>query len=193
MNVAARYQQQAEPGTILVGARTYRSTHGAIVYQPLSPIQVKGKPQPLRVWQALEAVEDQSAPPTQHLRGIEGLPSPFIGRVPELALLDAMYERVIGERRPHLITLLGAPGIGKSRLVREWMQRIRQQNMSEKSASQESDLAPQAPLTLEGRCPPYGAGITYWPLAEILRSYAGFVDSDTTEQASERLVQRYRT
>src|SRR6185437_4200837 len=56
----------------------------------------------------------------------------------------------------------------------------------------EGNLASQAPLTLEGRCPPYGAGITYWPLAEILRSYAGFVDSDTSEQASERLLQKIR-
>jgi class 3 adenylate cyclase/tetratricopeptide (TPR) repeat protein len=190
VNVAARFQQQAEPGTILVGSRTYRSTHGAIVYQPLSPIQVKGKPQPLRVWQALEAVEDQSAPPTQHLRGIEGIPSPFIGRAPELALLDAMYERVIGEQRPHLITLLGAPGVGKSRLVREWMQRLRQQNTGASGTAQSGEHASQTLLWLEGRCPPYGAGITYWPLAEILRSFAGFVDSDTPEQASERLLQK---
>ncbi len=193
VNVAARLQQQAEPGTILVGSRTYRSTHGAIIYQPLSPIQVKGKPQPLRVWQAIDAVEDQAAPPTQYLRGIEGLPSPFIGRVPELALLDAVYERVIGERRPHLITLLGAPGVGKSRLVREWAHRLRQQNAGKSGASdapEEGHLAPQPPLWLEGRCPPYGAGIAYWPLVEILRCFCGFTDSDTSQQAGERLLQK---
>ncbi|HEY7350350.1 MAG TPA: adenylate/guanylate cyclase domain-containing protein [Ktedonobacterales bacterium] len=190
VNVAARFQQQAQPGTILVGGRTYRSTHGAIVYQPLSPIQVKGKPKPLRVWQAIEAVEDQAAPPTQHLRGIEGLPSPFIGRAPELALLDAVYERVIGERRPHLITLLGVPGVGKSRLVREWIQRLRQQHTGESATQTDDGPFPQIPLFLEGRCPPYGAGITYWPLAEILRSYAGFVDDDTSQRARERLLQK---
>lgn len=190
VNVAARLQQQAEPGTILVSSRTYRSTHGAIVYQPLNPIQVKGKPQPLRVWQVIDAVEDQAAPPTQHLRGIEGLPSPFIGRVPELALLDAVYERVVGERRPHLITLLGVPGVGKSRLVREWVHRLQQQHTSESDPPEIGNLAHQAPLWLEGRCPPYGAGITYWPLAEILRSYAGLIDSDTPQQASERLLQK---
>ncbi len=190
VNVAARLQQQAEPGTILVSARTYRSTHGAIVYQSLSPIQVKGKPKPLRVWKALEAVEDQAAPPTQHLRGIEGLPSPFIGRGPELALLDAMYERVIGEQRPHLITLLGVPGVGKSRLVREWMQRLRQQNPDGDDASPGGDPALQPPLWLEGRCPPYGAGITYWPLAEILRSFCGFIQEDSTQQAGDRLLKK---
>ncbi len=192
VNVAARFQQQAEPGTILVGSRTYRSTHGAIVYQPLSPIQVKGKPQPLRVWQAVDAVEDQAAPPTQHLRGIEGLPSPFIGRLPELSLLDAMYERVIGEQRPHLITLLGAPGIGKSRLVREWMQRLGQHYPGDIGFVPTSEPPFQKPLWLEGRCPPYGAGLTYWPLAEILRCYVGIVDSDTSAQASERLLQKVR-
>ncbi|HLW01534.1 MAG TPA: adenylate/guanylate cyclase domain-containing protein [Ktedonobacterales bacterium] len=191
VNVAARLQQQADPGTVLVGARTYRSTHGAIVYQPLSPLQVKGKPKPLRVWQALDAVESQAAPPTQHLRGIEGLPSPFIGRAPELALLDAMYERVIGEQRPHLITLLGVPGVGKSRLVREWMQRLRQQRASDADSSgQGSNLALEPPLWLEGRCPPYGAGITYWPLAEILRSFCGFIHEDSPEQAGERLLKK---
>jgi class 3 adenylate cyclase/tetratricopeptide (TPR) repeat protein len=190
VNVAARLQQQADPGTILVSARTYRSTHGAIVYQSLSPIQVKGKPKPLRVWQALDAVEDQAAPPTQHLRGIEGLPSPFIGRAPELALLDAMYERVIGEQRPHLITLLGVPGVGKSRLVREWVQRLRQQRANDDTSSQNGNLALQPPLWLEGRCPPYGAGITYWPLAEILRSFCGFIHEDSPEQAGERLLKK---
>jgi class 3 adenylate cyclase/tetratricopeptide (TPR) repeat protein len=190
VNVAARLQQQAQPGTILVGSRTYRSTHGAIVYQPLSPIEVKGKPRPLRVWQAIDAVEDQAAPPTQHLRGIEGLPSPFIGRVPELALLDAVYERVIGERRPHLVTLLGTPGVGKSRLVREWNDRLRQQSTREEDALHDGARSPQAPLWLEGRCPPYGAGITYWPLAEILRCFCGFVEGDTPPQASERLLQK---
>ncbi len=190
VNVAARLQQQAQPGTILVSSRTYRSTRGAIIYQPLSPIQIKGKPQPLRVWQAIDAVEDQAAPPTQHLRGIEGLPSPFIGRIPELALLDAVYERVIGERRPHLITLLGAPGVGKSRLVREWMQRLSQQRSLQSVPLQNNDLASQPPLWLEGRCPPYGAGLTYWPLAEILRSFAGLTDGDTSQQAGERLLQK---
>jgi class 3 adenylate cyclase len=189
VNMAARFQQQAEPGTILVGSRTYRSTHGAIIYQPLNPIQVKGKPQPLRVWQALAVVEDQAAPPTQHLRGIQGLPSPFVGRAPELALLDAVYERVIGEQRPHLITLLGVPGVGKSRLVREWAQRLRQRH-SESSPSQDGHHASQPPLWLEGRCPPYGAGITYWPLAEILRSFCGLTNIDTPEQTSAHLLQK---
>ncbi len=193
VNVAARLQQQAQPGTILVGSRTYRSTYGAIVYRALSPVLVKGKQGPLRVWQVIKMVEDQAAPPTQHLRGIQGLPSPFIGRIPELALLDAVYERVIGEQRPHLITLLGAPGVGKSRLVREWINRLQQGGPAEETAQTEEaakDLTEQRLLLLEGRCPPYGAGITYWPLAEILRSYCGFAQAATPQQASDCLRQK---
>ncbi len=194
VNVAARLQQQAQPGTILVGSRTYRSTRGAIVYQPLTPIEVKGKPQPLRVWQVLRTVEDQAAPPTQHLRGIEGLPTPFVGRMPEIALLDAVYERVTGERRPHLVTLLGIPGVGKSRLIREWASHLWQHDRAsehpETGPAPEAHLAAQQPLLLEGRCPPYGAGITYWPLAEILRAYCGFVEGETPQRASERLLHK---
>ncbi len=190
VNVAARLQQHAQPGTILVSSRTYRSTHGAIVYQPISPLTVKGKPEPLRVWQALRSVEGQAAPPTQHLRGIEGLPAPFIGRAPELALLDALYERVIGERRPHLMTLLGTPGVGKSRLIREWMSQLRQHVSVQDASQQAGHLLSEQPLILEGRCPPYGAGITYWPLAEILRTYGGVSEGESAQTARECLLQR---
>jgi class 3 adenylate cyclase/tetratricopeptide (TPR) repeat protein/ribosomal protein L40E len=192
VNVAARLQQHAQPGTILVGSRTYRSTRGAIVYQPVSAFTVKGKPAPLRAWQALRSVEGQAAPPTQHLRGIEGLPAPFIGRAPELALLDALYERVIGERRPHLITLLGAPGVGKSRLIREWMRQLRQQPSVQDGLQRAGNPLFAQPLVLEGRCPPYGAGITYWPLAEILRTYSGMSEGESAQAARERLFQRLR-
>lgn len=190
VNVAARLQQNAQPGTILVGSRTYRSTNGAIVYQQVGPLAVKGKPEPLRAWQALRSVEGQAAPPTQHLRGIEGLPSPFIGRAPELSLLDALYERVIGEQRPHLITLLGTPGIGKSRLIREWITRLRQPSQPQKAPQPANNVTSEQLLVLEGRCPPYGAGITYWPLAEILRAYCGFTDGESAEAAQERLFHR---
>ncbi len=190
VNVAARLQQNAQPGTILVGSRTYRSTNGAIIYQQVSPLAVKGKPEPLRAWQAIRSVEGQAAPPTQHLRGIEGLPSPFIGRAPERSLLDALYERVIGEQRPHLITLLGPPGIGKSRLIREWITQLRQSSQAQEPLQHISNEASGHLLVLEGRCPPYGAGITYWPLAEILRAYCGFTDGESTERAQERLLYR---
>lgn len=189
VNVAARLQQYAQPGTILVGERTYRSTQGVIVYEPLSPIEVKGKSEPLRVWRAIKTIDDQAAPATQRSRGINELPSPFIGRAPEMAILDALYERVIEEQRPHLVTLMGPPGVGKSRLVREWMRRALHGETARSTSSQitTSQATPAEPLMLEGRCPPYGAGITYWPLAEILRSYCGFTESDSSQAARERL------
>ncbi len=191
VNVAARLQQHAQPGTILVGERTYRSTQGVIVYEPLSPIEVKGKSEPLRVWRAIKTIDDQAAPATQRSRGINELPSPFIGRTPEIAILDALYERVIEEQRPHLVTLMGAPGVGKSRLVREWLRRALHGETTKTTSSQTAENKttppPPEPLLLEGRCPPYGAGITYWPLAEILRSYCGFTESDSAQAARDRL------
>ncbi|HEY7127604.1 MAG TPA: adenylate/guanylate cyclase domain-containing protein [Ktedonobacterales bacterium] len=191
VNVAARFQQYAQPGTILVGERTYRSTLGAIVYESLSPIEVKGKSEALRVWRAITTVDDQAAPATQRSRGINELPSPFIGRATEMAILDALYERTIEEQRPHLVTLMGAPGVGKSRLVREWLMHILHgEHVTGDSHFAESKTPqPQLePLMLEGRCPPYGAGITYWPLAEILRSYCSFTESDSAQDARERLT-----
>jgi class 3 adenylate cyclase len=192
VNVAARLQQYAQPGTILVGERTYRSTQGAIVYEALSPIEVKGKSEALHVWRAITTVDDQAAPATQRSRGINELPSPFIGRAPEMAIMDALYERVIEEHRPHLVTLMGAPGVGKSRLVREWLRRALHGENAITNNEPTTETGPihqyPEPLVLEGRCPPYGAGITYWPLAEILRSYCGFTESDSAQAARDRLT-----
>ncbi|HKS69637.1 MAG TPA: adenylate/guanylate cyclase domain-containing protein, partial [Ktedonobacterales bacterium] len=123
VNVAARLQQTAAPGTIVVGARTYRGTTGAVVYSQLSPVAVKGKSRPLRVWEAQSLVE-QGAPAAQRPRGIGGLQAPIIGRDVELSLLASLYARVSGERRPHLVTLLGVPGVGKTRLAREFTSRV---------------------------------------------------------------------
>ncbi len=96
-----------------------------------------------------------------------GLRAPMVGRDQELALLRTVYSRAVSERRPNLVTIYGDPGVGKSRLVREFL------------AWAEGQAAP--PRVVFGRCLPYGEGVTYWPLAEILKSHAGVLDSDTTE------------
>jgi class 3 adenylate cyclase/tetratricopeptide (TPR) repeat protein len=192
VNVAQRLQQHAQPGTVLVGERTYRSTQGAIIYERLDPIEVKGKAEALRVWRAITTVDDQAAPATQRSRGLNELPSPFIGRAPELSILDALYERVIEEQRPHLVTLMGAPGVGKSRLVREWLRHILHGEHTPRTSGHftETRMLPTQgePMVLEGRCPPYGSAITYWPLAEILRGYCGFLEADTPQVTRERLT-----
>jgi predicted ATPase len=119
----------------------------------------------------------------QHPRGIAGRQIPMVGRHLELTLLHASYARVQAERRPHLITILGTPGVGKSRLVREFINR--EQELA-KSASSSGRVA--APLVLTGRCLSYGEGITYWPLIEILRTLLHSQESDTTEMFQQRFV-----
>src|SRR5262249_48737459 len=102
-----------------------------------------------------------------------GLSAPMVGRDPELQVLRTIYERVVRDGRPHLVTMYGDAGVGKSRLTREFV------------GWAESADPPAA--VLRGRCLPYGDGITYWPLAEILKSHAGILDTDGPELAIEKV------
>jgi tetratricopeptide (TPR) repeat protein len=178
VNVASRLQQIAAPGSVLVGPRTYRGSTGAVEYRALAPVALRGKPRPVRVWEAL-AVNDSGSAPMPRPRGVTGLYAPLVGRDAELDLLRSIYARVTNERRPHLVTILGAPGVGKSRLTREFLESI--------TATAETEDAP-VPLVLEGRCPPYGEGITYWPLAEMLRTHCMFDALESPEAARSRLL-----
>ncbi len=182
VNVAARLQAAASPDTILVGERTYLVTRNVFEMRPIAPLHLRGKQEPVAAWVVLGEPR-RSATITQHPRGIEGLQAPLVGRTLELTLMHATYARVQAEQRPHLITILGVPGIGKSRLVRDFIQR---EEESAKSASSDSRL--QAPRVLEGHCPPYGEGITYWPLIEILRSLLQVREGENREQLQARLV-----
>lgn len=180
VNVAARLQQSAAPGAILVGPRTYRGTTGAVIYRALPPMSLRGKSRPVRVWEAL-AMVDQGAPPMPRPRGVQGLRAPLIGRDVELNLLRTLYARVAGERRPHLVTLIGVPGVGKTRLAHEFV-------------NEATDVAgaTEPPRVLEGRCPQYGEAITYWPLAEMLRSLCDFTALDAPEVARAKLLDYVR-
>src|SRR5579885_1256087 len=186
VNVAARLQQVANPDTILVGERTYFSTRNVFEFRPIAPLQVKGKSEPIRAW-VVEGLRTGTPAITQHPRGIEGLQAPLVGRQLELTLMHATYARVQAEKHPHLITLLGAPGIGKSRLVREFIAREQEAAKSASNAGR-----PVAPRILEGHCPPYGEGITYWPLVEILRSLLNARDGETREDLENRFVEFVR-
>lgn len=183
VNVAARLQQVASPDTILVGERTYLTTRNVFEFRPIAPLHLKGKTQPVQAW-AVQGMRALSPAIFQHPRGLEGLQSPLVGRTLELTLMHATYARVLAEQRPHLVTLLGAPGIGKSRLVREFIQR---EEEAAKSASHAQH--PVSPLVLHGRCPPYGEGITYWPLIEILRTLLNVQEGETRAELEQRLVQ----
>src|SRR5437016_437877 len=186
VNVASRLQAAAMPDTILVGERTYLATRGVFDFQPLAPLRLRGKAEPISAWVVLGLHNDTSTI-TQHPRGIEGLLGCFIGRQLELELMHATYARVQAEKRPHLITLLGAPGIGKSRLVREFIAREQEKV---KSASAVDKLI--LPKVLQGRCPPYGEGITYRPLVEILNSLLHVQEGENNETVQERFFEFVR-
>src|SRR5579864_3933317 len=148
VNVAARLQQVASPDTILVGERTYYSTRDVFDFRPIAPLHLKGKPEPIPAWVVIDLHKHSSAV-AQHPRGIAGLQAPLIGRSLELTLMHATYARVQAEQHSHLITLLGAPGIGKSRLAFEFI--VREQDAAKKASSSSGLIAPKV---LEGHCPP---------------------------------------
>ncbi len=163
VNVAARLQQSAEPGQVLVGERTHAATSRSISYEAAPAVAAKGKSEPVAAWVAVAAEEEPG------VRGVAGLWAPLIGRREELSILAAIAGRVERERAPQLVTLYGQAGVGKSRLLAELVQRL-----------------PQT-LLLRGRCLPYGEEITYWPLAEAAKAHAGILDTDPAGTALEKL------
>ncbi|GER88325.1 hypothetical protein KDW_24870 [Dictyobacter vulcani] len=186
VNIAARLQQMAMPDTILVGERTYHSSREVFDFKAIAPLHLKGKAEPISGY-VVQGLRQATPIITQHPRGLTGNNTPLVGRDLELTLMHASYARVQTERRPHLITILGTPGIGKSRLVREF---IKREQELVKSASAMGKLQP--PLVLKGRCPPYGEGLTYWPLIEILRSILHVQDGDTSEIVQQRFIEFLR-
>ena len=162
VNTAARLQANAPVNGILVGEATYRATVHAIEYQDTPPIQAKGKAQPVPVWIAVRVRPGASRRQLSR--------TPLVGRTEELASLAQMWQRVRTERRPGLVTLLGAPGVGKSRLLSEFTEQL------------EDVRAPY-----RGGCLPYGEGITYWPMIEIIKDAAGILVSDELAAISQKL------
>jgi class 3 adenylate cyclase/tetratricopeptide (TPR) repeat protein len=162
MNTAARIQSGAPQNGVLVDDATYRATSHAIDYQPAGPLDAKGKTESLQVWEAVGI----------HARPGRRQPSrtPFVGRTRELELLEDVWAGVQGSRRRALISILAAPGVGKSRLLGEFEGR----SLAEASVHR-------------GRCLPYGEGITYWPIGQIVRSAAGILGNDETEGVSAKL------
>jgi class 3 adenylate cyclase/predicted ATPase len=140
VNLAARLEQAAAPGEILVGDETLRLSAGAARVEELPPLSLKGKRKPVSAYRLLEINEDKAASPAPR----------FVGRGRELEFLGTAWERVLAENRCQLVTILGEAGIGKSRLVSEFASGIEVEVVS-------------------GRCLPYGEGITYWPVLEVLR------------------------
>lgn len=184
VNIAARLQQVATPDTILVGERTCHSARGDYEFQQLDPFILKGKAEPVAAYTVCcsDGLNNPVVAPLS--RGIAGHTTPLIGRMLELTLLHTSYARVQAERRPHLITILGTPGVGKTRLVREFL--FREQERVQTAPLMHTRIAP---LILRGRCLPYGEGITYWPMIEILRTLLQAQDGETGSQLRERFVE----
>jgi class 3 adenylate cyclase len=163
VNTASRLQQHAPVGEIVVGEETYRATRAAIDYEPLEPVTAKGKSAPIAAWRAVTAA---SASGERHLSS-----TPFVGRVREVGLLRATWERVELERRPHLITVLGPPGVGKTRLSAEFTESI----------------SSRGGRVVRGRCLPYRERSAYGAFATQVKELAGIFDSDSVDVAVGKL------
>jgi class 3 adenylate cyclase/tetratricopeptide (TPR) repeat protein len=167
VNTASRLQGIAPVGGVVVGEATWRATRPLFDFQQLAPARVKGKAQPLRVWRAL-------APRAKVGLHIAHAPrTMLVGRERELGSLLAALERVRSDRATQFVTLVGVPGIGKSRLVWELLQAV--------------DAEPQLMTWRQGRSLPYGEGIALWALGEIVKAQAGILESDLAGQAAGKL------
>ncbi len=167
VNTAARLQSNAPVNGILVGESTWRATRDAIDYRPAEPVQAKGKAEPVEAWEAVEA---------RGRVGVDissGVRTPLVGRRRELdSLLDA-FERARSTRSAQLVTLVGEPGIGKSRLVYELFQAV--------------ERDPELVVWRQGRSLPYGEGVSFWALGEMVKAHAGILETDTKQEADRKL------
>jgi class 3 adenylate cyclase/tetratricopeptide (TPR) repeat protein len=161
MNTAARLQGGAPVDGVVVGEATFLATKDLFEFREAEPVKAKGKVEPIPIW---EVVGEKAAPPRVAAR------TPLVGRTEELELLRGCWEQVRADRRPRLATVLGAPGIGKSRLLLALCE----------EAEREGSVH-------WGRCLPYGEGMTYWPIAEIVRSAAGIRHDDDRDETSAKL------
>jgi class 3 adenylate cyclase/tetratricopeptide (TPR) repeat protein len=168
VNTAARLQSAAPVDGILVGEQTYRATDREIVYREYAPVEAKGKAEPIPVWEAIEA---------RARLGIDlggAGRADLVGRDAELDLLADALARTRRERTTQLVTLVGVPGIGKSRLVYE-LGRV-------------ADADEELITWRQGRSLPYGEGVSYWALGEIVKAQAGILESDLAEETESKLA-----
>ena len=168
VNTAARLQQAAPVDGILVGETTYRATERTIEYSESEPVRAKGKAEPIPVWEAVAARSRLGVDVQQ--RGA----APLVGRAEELDWLTDGLARTLRERRTQLVTLVGVPGIGKSRLVWELAQVV--------------DEDPELIVYWrQGRSLPYGEGVAFWAVGEMVKAQSGILETDSAEAAEGKL------
>jgi predicted ATPase len=164
VNVAQRLEASATPGEILIGKETYSLARDAVVAEPIEPLEVKGKRRRVPAYRLLDVMPGKPA----HARRFD---SPMVGRDRELTLLEDAFARSVRQNSCHLFTVLGSAGVGKSRLVREVLKKI-------------GDDA----TVLTAACLPYGEGITFWPVREIVKQATGIEEDDPPDRAQAKIA-----
>jgi class 3 adenylate cyclase len=170
VNVCARLEQAAAAGEVLAGERTADAARGAFEFGELRTVDARGKPNGVSCRPVLRALT------LVRPRGVGALREVFVGRESERDLLKATFRHAVSQGEPHLVTVVGEPGVGKTRLVGEFWAVLAEDE--------------RAPLRRTGRCLPYGDGITYWPLGEVVRDHFGIRDSDPPQEIRRKLEQR---
>jgi class 3 adenylate cyclase len=163
VNTAARLEQAAQPGEILIGEATYRLIRADVVGEPIEPLVVKGKDVPVAAVRLI-AIDNDMPGRTRRLD------SPLVDRQAEFETLREIFDAAVAERSPRIVTVVGTAGVGKSRLSVEFVSRM------------------EFPATvIGGRCLPYGDGITFWPVVEAVRAAADISELDTADVADRKI------
>ncbi len=167
VNTASRLQGAAPVGGIAVSEATFRQTERVFDFEVLEPVRVKGKAEPLALYRPLAARARFGSDVTRTHA------NPLVGRELEKALLVGTFERSAQQRSCQLVTIVGEPGVGKSRLAAELFQHL--------------DERPDLITWRQGRCLPYGEGIAFWALGEIVKAECGILESDSPAEAVAKL------
>ena len=162
VNVAARLEQAARDGEVLIGETTWRRVKDAVTVEPTEPLDLRGKSKRVRAYRLMGVNSGEAITRRVDL--------PVVGREEELGRLLEAFDRALGSSRCEVVTLLGQAGLGKSRLIEEFVRHVSGQAQ-----------------VLRGRCLSYGEGITFWPIAEAFRQAAGILPDDTDEAARAKL------
>jgi len=165
VNTAARLEQAAGAGEVVLGDLTYRLARDQIEVEFMAPLELKGKAEPVPAYRLVRASAAAAAAPVDRNAG-----TPFVGREEEMGRLSDGLDQAIAGRVARLVTVVGDAGVGKSRLIREF-----------------ATAAEERARLVRGRCLPYGDGITFWPLAEVVREAAGITNEDTPRVATRRI------
>jgi len=166
-NIASRLQTVAPEGAIIVSESTYRATERVFDYEGLGLATIKGRAEPIPIWRAVAARARLGTDITRTPTG------PMVGRTTEVRLLRDAFERTVRDRSVGLVTIVGEPGMGKSRLVAELGSFL--------------DSVPDRVRWRQGRCLPYGQGITFWALGEIVKAETGILETDPPAVAGAKL------